>query len=319
MLGQSVPDPLLAHLLRRRLADRVPHALRQALTDALGRARDHALRRGSGHSRHAAGQRSARRARATSGASTRCASGRSARSPCRRSTGSTAPPSSRRSRSRVTARAATCAPQGRGAVPGAAGARVQGMHAPQPPHGPPLAFASCNPPELRSDYLTMGSPDANGAVANSVGSVRFAVFANGNPSTPADEADVNVVVQPHRRAQAAPTCPTTPASCRPTSVVRVTDTRQRRAPGRRLRSRDGERPLVPDDRPVHARDRRAPRWAATCASTTTFDAVLPGAIKEGDRSIWQLGAGAGLRRRRGRPVLATSPNTLFARQGVFVP
>src|SRR6185295_1726843 len=28
----------------------------------------------------------------------------------------------------------------------------------------------------------------------------------------------------------------------------------------------------------------------TCSATTTIDAVVPGAIKEGDRSIWQMGA-----------------------------
>ena len=34
--------------------------------------------------------------------------------------------------------------------------------APNREHGPPLAFGSCNPPVLRSDYLTVGTPDANG-------------------------------------------------------------------------------------------------------------------------------------------------------------
>ena len=37
----------------------------------------------------------------------------------------------------------------------------------------------------------MGTPDANSRTANMVGSVRFGVL-NGNPSTPADEADVTI-------------------------------------------------------------------------------------------------------------------------------
>src|SRR5436190_2493065 len=44
-------------------------------------------------------------------------------------------------------------------------------------HGAPLAFPSCNPPVQTSNYLTVGSPDANGAPANSVGSIRLDVQA----------------------------------------------------------------------------------------------------------------------------------------------
>ena len=44
-------------------------------------------------------------------------------------------------------------------------------------HGTPLAFPSCNPPVQSSTSLTVGSPDANGATANSVGSIRIAVIA----------------------------------------------------------------------------------------------------------------------------------------------
>ena len=57
---------------------------------------------------------------------------------------------------------------------------------------------------------------------------------------------------------------------------------------------------------------------ATCAVTTSADAVMPGVIKEGMRSIWQLGqvqvfdGGADGQ-------ASTTPNTLFATQGVFVP
>ena len=57
---------------------------------------------------------------------------------------------------------------------------------------------------------------------------------------------------------------------------------------------------------------------ATCSATTTFDAVVPGTIKEGKRAIWQLGQ---VRVNDGGPdgLAATTPNTLFAVQGVFVP
>src|SRR5690349_4715296 len=35
-------------------------------------------------------------------------------------------------------------------------------------HGPPLAFPSCSPPVQTSNFLTVGTPDANGAGANSI-------------------------------------------------------------------------------------------------------------------------------------------------------
>jgi hypothetical protein len=53
--------------------------------------------------------------------------------------------------------------------------------------------------------------------------------------------------------------------------------------------------------------------------TTTLDAVQPGMVPEGKRSVWELGSievydG-------GADDLAATPsgNTLFARQGVYVP
>ena len=57
---------------------------------------------------------------------------------------------------------------------------------------------------------------------------------------------------------------------------------------------------------------------ATCGGTTTLDAVVPGTIKEGKRAIWQLGQ---VRVNDGGAdgVVSTTPNTLFAVQGIFVP
>jgi hypothetical protein len=56
----------------------------------------------------------------------------------------------------------------------------------------------------------------------------------------------------------------------------------------------------------------------TCAVSTTFNAVTPGAIVESQRAIWQLGETKVF---DGGPdgLASTAPNTLFADQGVFVP
>src|SRR4029079_15962723 len=51
------------------------------------------------------------------------------------------------------------------------------------------ASPSCNPRVQSSSFLTIGSPDANGAPANSIASAQFDVLA-GNPATPADQAEL---------------------------------------------------------------------------------------------------------------------------------
>ena len=61
-----------------------------------------------------------------------------------------------------------------------------------------------------------------------------------------------------------------------------------------------------------------PTIGGQCDVTTTLDAQIPAAVKEGKRSIWQLsqvrvldGGSDGL--------LGTTPNSIFLKQGIFVP
>ena len=63
--------------------------------------------------------------------------------------------------------------------------------APNRSHGPPLAFGSCAPPVSESNFLTVGTPDANGAPAKSLDYVEFTV-QRGDPSTVADEVDLRI-------------------------------------------------------------------------------------------------------------------------------
>jgi hypothetical protein len=49
-------------------------------------------------------------------------------------------------------------------------------------HGAPLAHPSCSPPRQASNFLTVGTPDANGAGANSVGFVELEV----KPTSPGE-------------------------------------------------------------------------------------------------------------------------------------
>ena len=65
--------------------------------------------------------------------------------------------------------------------------------------------------------------------------------------------------------------------------------------------------------PTAARD-----GGSTCSLDTTLDALIPGAVVEGQRTMLQLGQ---VRVVDGGPDddVATEPNTVFLRQGVFVP
>jgi glucose/arabinose dehydrogenase len=179
-------------------------------------------------------------------------------------------------------------------------------------HGSPLAYGSCNPPAQRSAQLTVGSPEVNGASANSTGSVRFEVMG-GDPATPADEADValRVTMEDVRRRS---------------DLADYTGQLQARA-GLRITDKDN---AAPTGSPAGTTQDGTFAWTvpctatsnttvgSTCAVTTTVDAVTPGAVKESMRTVWQLGkvtvfdGGAD-------GVAATSPNTRFAVQGIFVP
>jgi hypothetical protein len=174
--------------------------------------------------------------------------------------------------------------------------------APNRTHGAPLSSGSCKPPAQTSSAATVGTPDANGKAANSVGYVLYSVIPG--------DVRVSVSLSDVRRAgdladysgslQARPT-------------VRETD--------RYNGSSGNEAGTVTDfPFPINAGCSGTPDPAvgATCEVGTTVDAVVPGAIRAGDRAIWELGAievydgGAD-----GDP--ATADNTLFARQGLFVP
>ena len=72
---------------------------------------------------------------------------------------------------------------------GFAGAGLQPVHEREPHPRPAARAPLLQPARESSGQLTVGSPDANGAAANSVGTARMSVIL-GNPATAADEADV---------------------------------------------------------------------------------------------------------------------------------
>jgi hypothetical protein len=187
-----------------------------------------------------------------------------------------------------------------------------GCAAPDSTHGEPLAFGSCSHPAPVSREVTIGTPDANGLDATSVGAVRLDVRA-GDPATPADEADVLVSASLTDARQAADLTDYT-GELEARLGVRITDF---------ANGGSGDEAATVEDTPlsvaVPCAETPDPTTGGSCVVVTSLDAQLPGSVPEGKRSIWQLddvevfdGGPDGL-------AATSAGNALFARQGVFVP
>ena len=183
--------------------------------------------------------------------------------------------------------------------------------APNRVHGPPLAFDSCNPPQPDSSRLTVGSPDANGFQSRASSYVRYDVRP-GDPATPADEADVGIVIRINDVRRQADLADYT-GEVLVNQTLRITDRYNGDAQNEAGTMVEYDFPVFP---PCSAT--ADPGEGSTCNLTTSADARVPGAVKEGKRTIWQLGEirvfDGG---EDGFP--STFPNDVFLRQGVFVP
>ena len=141
--------------------------------------------------------------------------------------------------------------------------------------------ASCAPPVQSSDHLTVGTFDANQQPSKSIGRVRFKVVV-GYPSTPADEADVQLHMEMSDvRRQAA----LDDYTGQLTASVQVEHHRPRERLGAGDPATVTELPFEFVTGCVATADTTI---GGSCVVDTSADAVLPGAIKEGFRSAWEL-------------------------------
>jgi Glycine rich protein len=177
----------------------------------------------------------------------------------------------------------------------------QSCSAPNDTHGAPLSSGSCAPPVQASAQLTIGTPDANGASAKGIGYVVYTVLT-GDVRVTAAITDVRLTS----------TLADYAGELQVNSAARITDKlsgtwQNESATG------DTDFPIT-----VPCATNSDATVGSTCSVTTTFNAVTPGALVAGARSIWQLGDVKVLD--GGADGLAsTAPNTLFERQGVFIP
>ena len=196
--------------------------------------------------------------------------------------------------------------------------------APNRTHGPPLAFPSCNPPVQSSSSITVGTPDANGAAANSEGNVKLEVFV-GVPGPP-DDSDVFITssITDVRCKAGTTACGAANAAdgadytggLQGNATIRITDHFNAVAAG------GGTDPgtVVDIPYPIAASCASTASTAigSACTANTSANAAVPGAVKDGKRANVEVGQ---ITITDGGPdgIVGTTPNTLFAVQGIFIP
>jgi hypothetical protein len=200
----------------------------------------------------------------------------------------------------------------------------QACTAPNRTHGPPLAFPSCNPPVQTSTSLTVGTPDANGAAANSVAFAKLDVKV-GVPGPPEDsDVLISASISDVRCKAGTTACGNANAAdgadytgeLQGNATIRITDHWNAVAPG----GGPDAATVVDIPYPVAATCANTASTAegGVCTANTSANAVVPGSVLDGKRAIVEIGQ---ITITDGGPdgVNATSPNTLFGVQGIFIP
>jgi len=170
-------------------------------------------------------------------------------------------------------------------------------------HGAPLSFGSCNPPHQASSQLTVGTPDANGQGVNSLGSVLYRVIT-GDVRVDASVTDV--------RRQG--TLADYTGELRVEQLVQITDRFNGPA-----QNEPGTMRATPYGFTVPCAATGSATVGGSCSLSSTFNAILPGSVVDSGRAIWELGEVQVFDGGADGQAGTTSDNTLFERQGVFIP
>jgi hypothetical protein len=158
-------------------------------------------------------------------------------------------------------------------------------------HGAPLAFPSCSPPQTTALSTTIGTPDANGAAANSVGSFRLDAIT-GDARITFSVSDVRCTPVTN-----AAVCQSANAADGPdytgdlqlSTSYRITD-HDNYSQGSSVKEPATVQDLPLDSLlPISCQSTIDTTVGANCQATSTFNSVIPGAIAQGDRTILELG------------------------------
>jgi dipeptidyl aminopeptidase/acylaminoacyl peptidase len=188
--------------------------------------------------------------------------------------------------------------------------------APNATHGAPLSSPSCSPPSPSSDFLTVGTPDANLMSANFTGLVSLKAISPSPDPSDGDQADVTIEVSlTDVRRRADLTDYTGEVGL--VLPLRVTD-------------RFNGSQYSPSIHPATATDTPLRMSVActatddvsigsTCSATTSADSLMPGIALERQRAVWGLGQVQVYDGGADGDADTTGDNTLFAVQGLFAP
>jgi hypothetical protein len=175
-----------------------------------------------------------------------------------------------------------------------------------------------------SDNLTVGTLDANGATANANGSVRL--DASPGALGPPDDSDVSIVTSiTDVRCKAAITAcgpanavagPDYLCELRASLSLRITDRFNGTSPAGGTDPATVEDTPFPFTVPCSSSDTSI---GASCSIVTSANAVMPGAVLDAKRAIWQLGEVKVFDGGVDGFAPTTADNELFMEQGIFVP
>ena len=190
-------------------------------------------------------------------------------------------------------------------------------------HGPPLAFASCNPPAQTSAQATVGTPDAFGGGANSTGylrlSRRFALDL--------EDIRFEMALNDVRCVPTGARCGTANASgpadysgeLRFSFTFRLTDHKSATAPG------GGIDPATVQDftieHPWACVQSGSTSTGSTCSLNTSLNTLIPGTMdgRSVNRMVWALDAVRIYDGGADGDGDTAADNTVFARPGIFIP
>jgi len=195
-------------------------------------------------------------------------------------------------------------------------------------HGTPLAFPSCNPPVHSSDFITVGEPTVwPGTAANSEGWVKLKVKV-GVPGPPEDSDVLITASGSDVRCKGATTAcgsansaggPDYTGQLEGDATIRITD-HFNNDPGPPPGPFTVAATVIDIPFPVVTGCAATASTArgGLCTANTSANATVPGAVKDGKRSVVEIGQ---IQIFDGGPdgLAATDPNTLFSVQGIFIP
>jgi len=193
--------------------------------------------------------------------------------------------------------------------------------APNRTHGTPLAFPSCNPPVQASNFLTVGTPDANGAGAHSVGSVTLKVKVTSPEDVLITLTIIDVRCMPGTSSSVCNSAnsadgPDYSGGLQGNGTIRISD--HFNGPGLNEAATVVDIPF-----PVNAPcfNTADPSTGGVCTVTASSCSQPPDicSVREGQRTVVELTQFQVFDGGSDGQVSTTGDNTVFMRQGVFIP